>query len=60
MAHLGIGGSPEAVAGRLFRREAFTFFRGRIGGWRQAFGEHHRRAFRRTFADLPEQYGYAG
>jgi hypothetical protein len=59
MRHLSIQGEPQEVAERLFRRDAFTFFRGRIGGWRQAFGEEHRRAFRRAFADLPEQYGYA-
>lgn len=58
MGHLGIDGSSQAVAERLFRRDSFTFFRGRIGGWRQTFGEHHRRAFRQAFADLPEQYGY--
>jgi hypothetical protein len=58
MRHLAIAGDPRAVAERLFRRDAFTFFRGRIGGWRDAFKPQHRRAFRGAFGELPEQYGY--
>jgi hypothetical protein len=58
MRHLGIDGDAREVAARLYRRDSFTFFHGRIGAWQQAFTREHRRAFRREFADLPELYGY--
>jgi hypothetical protein len=58
MRHLGVAGDAHEVAARLYRRDAFTFFRGQIGAWEQVFTAEHRRAFRREFTDLPELYGY--
>ncbi|WP_331875721.1 hypothetical protein [Longimicrobium sp.] len=36
-----------------------TFHEGRTDSWRDAFQEHHLRAFEREFGDVLEDYGYA-
>ncbi len=36
-----------------------TFHKGRVDSWRDAFQEHHLRAFEREFGDVLADYGYA-
>jgi hypothetical protein len=50
--------SPRDIAGTLFNRDAFSFYRGQIGTWREVFTpEHHRLAQSRLGEVLP-LYGY--
>jgi hypothetical protein len=57
---LGVTGrSPEEVVGTLFNRNAFSFFRGQIGAWRQAFTAEHRRLAEDRLSEVLSLYGYA-
>jgi hypothetical protein len=49
----------EDLARRLYRRDAFSFYKGRIGGWRDAFTAEHLRLFERRFGEVLSLYGYA-
>jgi hypothetical protein len=49
---------PEEVAGRLFNRSAFSFYRGQIGAWREVFTDKHRRLARDRFGEMLQLYGY--
>jgi len=51
--------SAEEVVGRLFNRDAFSFFQGQIGGWREAFTDEHRRLADDRFSEVLSLYGYA-
>lgn len=55
---LGSGQSPEDVAGNLFKPDAFTFFKGQIGGWRTEFTAEHRRLADTRFHEVLDLYGY--
>jgi hypothetical protein len=57
---LGVSGShaPEDVVKSLFNRDAFTFFKGQIGGWRESFTEEHRRLTDERFGEVLSMYGY--
>lgn len=48
----------DTVTGRLFRRDAFSFFRGEVGAWRTAFTDVHHRLFADRFGEIPAAYGY--
>jgi hypothetical protein len=50
--------TPEDVAGKLFNRDSFSFFKGQIGGWREAFTQEHWRLASERFGDVLPLYGY--
>jgi hypothetical protein len=58
----GAGGSgqadPAEVAKRLYNPEVFSFYKGQIGGWRDAFTDEHRRLAQERFGGVLRQYGY--
>jgi hypothetical protein len=56
---LGVNSTePSDVAGSLFNPDVFTFYRGQIGGWRQAFTPELRRLADIRLGDLLDLYGY--
>jgi hypothetical protein len=56
---LGVSGTePGDVAGGLFNPEVFSFYRGQIGGWREAFTPELRRLADSRLGDLLDLYGY--
>jgi hypothetical protein len=56
---LGVSGTtPGDVAGQLFNPEVFSFYRGQIGGWREAFTPPLRRLADERLGDLLDIYGY--
>jgi hypothetical protein len=46
------------VAGRLFNPEVFSFYRGQIGGWREAFTPALRRLADDRYGEVLRAYGY--
>ncbi len=50
--------TPESVMHRLFRRDAFSFFKGQIGSWRGVFTPDHRRLAAIRFGEMLPLYGY--
>jgi hypothetical protein len=59
MDFLGVSDpAPEEVVQRLFKRDAFTFFKGQIGSWREAFTDEHRRIAESRFAEVLPLFGY--
>jgi hypothetical protein len=59
MEFLGITGpDPAEVAGRLFNPDAFSFYKGQIGGWREAFTPSLERLADDRFGDILPAYGY--
>jgi hypothetical protein len=56
---LGVTGTePAAVAGRLFNPDVFSFYRGQIGGWREAFTPALTRLADDRFGEVLQAYGY--
>jgi Sulfotransferase domain len=55
---LGVGADPAAVSAQLFNPEVFSFYKGQIGGWRDAFTGEHRRLAQERFGDVLRLYGY--
>jgi hypothetical protein len=55
---LGLGTDARQVAGRLFRRDSFTFYKGQIGSWRAAFRPEHKAMMASRLGTAIEQYGY--
>jgi hypothetical protein len=56
---LGVSGTrPAEVAGGLFNPDVFSFYRGQIGGWREAFTPELRRLADSRLGDLLDLYGY--
>ncbi len=49
---------PAGVAGRLFNPDVFSFYRGQIGGWRQAFTPALARLVDDRFGEVLQAYGY--
>ncbi len=56
---LGLPQDPQTLAGKLFSRDAFTFFRGQIGSWREAFTPAQAPLIARRLQDMIDLYGYA-
>jgi hypothetical protein len=50
--------SPEDVAGKLFNRDTFSFYRGQIGAWRDAFSAEHHRMAQDRLGEVLSLYGY--
>jgi hypothetical protein len=60
LGFLGVAdATPADVAGRLFNPEAFSFYRGQIGGWREDFGPQHKKLAAARFGEALPLYGYA-
>jgi hypothetical protein len=59
---LGFGGNPDVIperlADQLFNRGSFTFYRGQIGAWREAFTSAHRRLVADRLGAVIDLYGY--
>lgn len=55
---LAVDVPTEKLAEGLFG-DTKTFHKGRVDSWRDAFKEHHLRAFEREFGDVLADYGYA-
>lgn len=51
--------TPEDVADQLFNRQAFSFYRGQVGGWREDFTPQHRKLAEARFGEALSLYGYA-
>lgn len=59
MGFLGVAGmSVQELSGRLFNREAFSFYRGQIGAWREVFTPAHARLAEARFGAMLPLYGY--
>nr|WP_062333238.1 hypothetical protein [Herbidospora sakaeratensis] len=58
LTHIGSGRDAEEVAGRVYNPDAWSFYKGRSGGWRERFTERNTARFTEQFGDLIEQYGY--
>jgi hypothetical protein len=56
---LGLAADAREIASRLFRRDSFTFYKGQIGSWREAFGPEHKAILASRLGAAIEQYGYA-
>lgn len=50
--------SAERVASALFNDDAFSFYQGQIGAWRNAFTAEHCRIAEDRFGDVLSLYGY--
>jgi hypothetical protein len=59
LAFLGVTQPPPGLADRLFNREAFSFYRGQIGGWREDFSAQHKKLAEDRFGEALSLYGYA-
>lgn len=58
LRHVGSERDPEAVAGTIYNRDSWSFYRGRSGGWRERFTGRNLARFREQYGDILEQYGY--
>ena len=56
---LGLDVAPEGITERLFRRDSFSFFKGQIGAWREAFTRDHQALFKDRFDHVLSTYGYS-
>jgi hypothetical protein len=53
------GLAPAEITGSLFNTEAFSFYKGQIGGWREVFTAEHRRLAEQRFGQVLPLYGYS-
>ncbi|MGW0809518.1 hypothetical protein [Nonomuraea sp. NPDC002799] len=58
LRHLGSGRDAEEVAGKVYNPDAWSFYKGRSGGWPERFTERNLARFTEQFGDLIQQYGY--
>lgn len=56
---LGLIHDPKELTGRLFRRDAFSFFRGQIGAWREAFTPAQAPLIASRLQEVIDLYGYS-
>lgn len=56
---LGLSHDPKELTGRLFRRDAFSFFRGQIGAWREAFTPAQAPLIASRLQEVIDLYGYS-
>ena len=59
LGFLGVREDPGTIAPNLFRTDAFSFFRGQIGSWRDAFTPEHEKLFADRYGEMLAAYGYA-
>lgn len=55
---VGVDMDAQAVARKLFRTDSFTFFKGQIGSWREAFTPEHEPLIERRLGEMIALYGY--
>jgi hypothetical protein len=55
---LGIDEDPAVIASKLYNTDSFTFYKGRIGAWREAFTARHESLFNERFGHILADYGY--
>jgi len=55
---IGADVDPEALAGKLFRTDSFSFFKGQIGSWREAFTAEHDALLADRLGEVIRLYGY--
>lgn len=58
LAHLDADIAPDVVCGSLYNTNAWSFHKGRLGAWKEAFSNANLRKFYAVYGDLLEQYGY--
>ncbi|GAA4262996.1 hypothetical protein GCM10022255_103540 [Dactylosporangium darangshiense] len=58
LQHLGSREDAEAVAATVYNPDAWSFYRGRTGGWRERFTPRNIARFRERYGDVLECYGY--
>lgn len=51
--------SPKDIVDALFNSDAFSFFKGQIGGWEKVYTPGHRRIADDTLGEVLALYGYA-
>ena len=56
---VGADQDADELTQRLFRRDAFSFFKGQIGAWREVFTPEHRSLAAERLGTAVESYGYA-
>ncbi|MFJ8196355.1 hypothetical protein [Streptomyces sp. NPDC096152] len=56
---VGADADPEKTADGIFRRDSFSFFKGQIGSWREAFTPRVERLAHERLAKSLELYGYS-
>jgi hypothetical protein len=56
--HLGSDADAEAVAAKVYNPDAWSFYRGRTGGWRERFSPGNLARFTERYGDLLASYGY--
>ena len=56
---LGLDADALEITSRLFRRDSFTFYKGQIGSWREAFGPEHESLMANRLGTAIDRYGYA-
>ncbi|MBO4210383.1 hypothetical protein [Micromonospora echinofusca] len=56
---LGCDDSPDQLVEKLFRTDSFSFFKGQIGSWREAFGPEHEELLAERLGRMVRLYGYA-
>jgi len=55
---VGSSADPASFTAKLFRRDAFTFFKGQIGGWREAYTSDLYDLIDSRLGEAIAQYGY--
>ncbi|SFQ36140.1 hypothetical protein SAMN04489713_12880 [Actinomadura madurae] len=55
---LGVDDTPENIAPHLFKPDAFSFYKGQIGSWRDAFTPEHEKLFADRYGEMLSAYGY--
>lgn len=56
---LQIPGKPAEFAAQVFNKESATFFKGKIGSFKESFKEEHYRLFRELNQDFMQELGYS-
>lgn len=59
LAHIGADRDAEAIAERVYNPHAWSFYKGRSGGWRDRFTQRNLDRLTEQFSDVLDQYGYA-
>jgi hypothetical protein len=55
---LGADADPHSLADKVFRQDSFTFFKGQIGSWREAFTPEHAPLVASRLGEMVDIYGY--
>lgn len=58
LSHVGASIPADTVCKQLYNTAAWSFHRGRVGAWKEAFSSANLRQFYAVYGDLLEQYGY--